>query len=100
MEKERRESKAFLYEKLYLSPALQPEKDAAERVIAELFEFWLAHPDALPTSYQEKAHLESLPRVVCDYIAGMTDTFILDQYEQHCGGGAAEVIRRGKGPND
>ena len=96
VERERKQSKAFLYERLYLSPALQPEKDAAERVISEMFEFWVGRPGALPPSYQEKAHNESLPRVVCDYIAGMTDTFILDQYEQHCGGGAAEVIRRGK----
>ena len=92
---ERHQSKAFLYERLYMSPALQPEKDAAERVISEMFEFWIAHPDALPPSYQEKAHNQSLPRVVCDYIAGMTDTYILDQYQEHCGGGASEVIRRG-----
>ena len=92
---ERSQSKAFLYDRLYLSPALQPEKDAAERVITEMFEFWISHPEALPPSYQEKAHHDSLPRVVCDYIAGMTDTFILEQYQQHCGGGVAEAIRRG-----
>jgi dGTPase len=43
------------------------------------------HPSALPHYYQEKAAQESLPRVVCDYIAGMTDHFIIDQYERHCG---------------
>ena len=92
---ERTQSKSFLYERLYMSVALQPEKDAAERVITEMFEFWISHPESLPASYQEKAHQESLPRVVCDYIAGMTDSFILDQYQQHCGGGAAEAIRKG-----
>ena len=92
---ERSQCKAFLYDRLYMSVALQPEKDAAERVITEMFEFWISHPEALPASYQEKAQKESLPRVVCDYIAGMTDTFILDQYKLHCGGGAAEAIRRG-----
>ncbi len=93
---ERSQSKAFLYDRLYMSAALQPEKDAAERVITEMFEFWISHPEALPASYQEKAQKEDLPRVVCDYIAGMTDTFILEQYQQHCGGGAAEAIRRGQ----
>ena len=93
---ERIQCKGFLYERLYMSPVLQPEKDAAERVIAEMFEFWIAHPEALPASYQEKAHEGSLPRVICDYIAGMTDTFILDQYQEHCGGGAADAIRRGQ----
>ncbi len=91
---ERAQSKSFLYDRLYMSAALQPEKDAAERVITEMFEFWISHPEALPASYQEKAQKENLPRVVCDYIAGMTDTFILEQYQQHCGGGAAEAIRR------
>ncbi len=95
VEKERAQSKAFLYDKLYLSPALQPEKDAAERVILEMFEFWMKHPDALPASYQEKARDGNLPRVVCDYIAGMTDSFVLEQHAVHCGGRASDVIRRG-----
>jgi dGTPase len=41
-------------------------------------------PQSLPTSYQEKAKREPLPRVVCDYIAGMTDNFIYEQYEKYC----------------
>ena len=45
----------------------------------------MAHPEALPHNYQEKAKQDSLPRVVCDYIAGMTDNFIFEQYEKHCG---------------
>ncbi len=82
---ERREAKAFLHERLYSSPELRPEKEEAERVVSELFEYWMAHPETLPPSYQEKAQQETLPRVVCDYIAGMTDNFIRGQYEQHCG---------------
>jgi dGTPase len=82
---ERRQSKDFLYENLYLSPALADEKDDAERVVSELFAFWMTHPGALPHNYQEKAREESLPRIICDYIAGMTDNFILEQYEKHCG---------------
>jgi dGTPase len=42
-------------------------------------------PENLPLSYQEKAKLERLPRVVCDYIAGMTDNYIYEQYEKYCG---------------
>jgi dGTPase len=80
IESERAQTKSFLYENLYFSKALEPEKDAAERVITELFEHWIADPDALPASHREKAQREPLPRVVCDYIAGMTDNFILDQH--------------------
>ncbi len=75
-----REAKEFLYRNLYYSAALVPEKDSAERIVTELFEHWVAHPDALPSSYQEKSRQEPLPRVVCDYIAGMTDNFILEQH--------------------
>ena len=83
---ERKQAKDFLYENLYFSSALADEKDDAERVVGELFAFWMEHPEALPQSYQEKARDESLPRVICDYIAGMTDNFIFEQYEKHCSG--------------
>ena len=81
---ERKQSKQFLYDNLYFSPALSDEKDEAERLITELFSFWSDHPEALPHNYQEKAKQESLPRVICDYIAGMTDNFIFEQYGKHC----------------
>jgi dGTPase len=85
IEKGRRETKQFLYQNLYFSPALEPEKDDAERVITELFDLWMKHPEKLPTSYQEKAEVEPLARVICDYIAGMTDNFIYEQYDRNCG---------------
>jgi dGTPase len=83
VEADRRAAKQFLYENLYLSPTLEPEKGDAERIISELFSFWMQKPASLPPSYQQKAEEESLPRVVCDYIAGMTDNFISEQYERH-----------------
>jgi len=90
IENERRQTKEFLYQNLYFSPALEPEKDDAERVIAELFDLWMQHPEKLPASYQEKAEAEPRARIVCDYIAGMTDTFIFEQYEKYCGQGIAK----------
>src|SRR5579862_703136 len=86
VEAARKQSKDFLYENLYFSPALAGEKDDAERVVGELFAFWMAHPESLPHNYQEKAKEDPLPRVVCDYIAGMTDNFIFEQYEKYCRG--------------
>ena len=87
VEAERKQSKAFLYENLYYSPSLSDEKDDAEQVVGELFAFWADHPEALPHNYREKAKVEGTPRVICDYIAGMTDHFILEQYEKYCGTG-------------
>ena len=82
---ERKQNKDFLYENLYYSPSLADEKDDAERVVSELFAFWMTYPESLPHNYRDKAKEESLPRVICDYIAGMTDHFIYEQYEKHCG---------------
>ena len=42
-------------------------------------------PENLPSTNKKKAKQEPLARVVCDYIAGMTDTFIHEQYQKFCG---------------
>ena len=86
VEEERCGTKEFLYKNLYFSAALDPEKNDAERVIRELFDLWMAKPESLPHNYQEKVGKEPLARVVCDYIAGMTDNFIYEQYAKYCGG--------------
>jgi dGTPase len=79
---ERAEAKSFLYKNLYFSEALQAEKIDAELIVGGLFGHFMAHPESLPPSYQDKATVDSLPRVVCDYIAGMTDNFIQKNYER------------------
>jgi len=81
VERERRQAKAFLYDHLYYSETLRPEKDHAEVVVSGLFDYYITHQEALPLSYQE-AFSGDPARVVCDYIAGMTDNYILAQYEQ------------------
>ena len=85
VEEERRTTKQFLYNNLYFSPSLAEEKDDAEIVVSTLFEQWMEKPSTLPHNYQEKAREEPLARVVCDYIAGMTDNFIYEQYEKFVG---------------
>jgi dGTPase len=92
VEAERKQIKDFLYENLYYSASLAEEKELAERIVSELFGFWMNKPSALPHYYQEKAGRESLARVVCDYIAGMTDHFIVEQYEKHCGGNKSSPL--------
>jgi dGTPase len=85
VEDERRQAKEFLHSTMYNSATLAPEKIAAERIISELFEFWMAKPEHLPSSYREKSKQDPLPRVVCDYIAGMTDNYIYERHEKYCG---------------
>ena len=81
---ERRETKAFLHAHLYDSPVLSSDRLRLEELISQLFQFWLAHPEELPQSYQEQVPGEKPERVVCDYIAGMTDNFVTDQHRRLC----------------
>jgi dGTPase len=86
VEEERRQIKAFLYQNVYESQVLQADHMQAEQVISDLFEFFMNSPEELPDSYQKKMHHEQLYRVVCDYIAGMTDSYILEQHRRFCPG--------------
>jgi dGTPase len=80
MEELRLEAKRFLYSHLYNSLEVTQDHEEAAQVIAELFEAWTHDPSLLPTSYTSSVSEEGAPRVVADYLAGMTDNFILAQY--------------------
>jgi dGTPase len=84
VDEERREIKEFLYKNVYFSPVLQRDKKQAEQVISEMFAFFIKSPRELPASYQEKTRSEPLHRIVCDYVAGMTDSYILEQHRRFC----------------
>lgn len=79
-EAQRLEEKRYLYDTLYTCPSLDLEHRKAGEVVTELFEFWMREPDELPDAYIAEIESEGLTRVVADYIAGMTDNFILLQY--------------------
>ncbi len=70
-----RDLKRFLHKHMYGSPLLEAGREIATRRIAEMFEVFLLHPRLLPPNYSEAALSQPLYRVVCDYIAGMTDTY-------------------------
>jgi dGTPase len=81
-ESHRLQEKRYLYDTLYTCDALSLEHDKAEEVVTALFNFWISEPQELPSGYVEEIETEGLARVVADYIAGMTDSFILLQYAQ------------------
>jgi dGTPase len=81
-ESERAEEKRYLYDTLYTCPELEQEHAKAEAVVTELFENWVRHPEQLPESYRAEIDSEGAPRVTADYIAGMTDNFILSQHAE------------------
>lgn len=80
VEAQRIEEKRYLSRELYSCPALTIEHEKAEEVVKALFDFWIDSPEELPQGYIDEIPGEGLARVVADYIAGMTDAFILQQY--------------------
>lgn len=86
IDRERRQIKQFLYENLYYSSVLRADKEQGEQVIGDLFDFFMSSPSDLPGSYQAKAQQEPLYRVVCDYLAGMTDNYVQEQHRRFCTG--------------
>jgi dGTPase len=79
-ERERLQEKQYLYDTLYTCAELEIEHDKAEEVVTALFDFWIENPEELPQGYFDQTESEGLARTVADYIAGMTDSFILLQY--------------------
>lgn len=76
-----RELKDFLFQRLYRHHRVMRMQTKAERVIAELFQAYVDEPLQLPEKIQARLLEEtSLQRVVCDYIAGMTDRFALQEH--------------------
>ncbi len=92
-EAERMEEKRYLYDTLYTCTALDLEHSKAGEVVTELFNFWVNEPEELPEAYFAEIESEGLARVVADYIAGMTDNFILLQYAD-----VRRKVRSGKAP--
>jgi dGTPase len=80
IEELRREAKQHLYATLYSSEELQRDLQEAALVVRNMFSRWVNDPSLLPTAGQSQLAGQGIPRVVADYIAGMTDNYILQQY--------------------
>jgi dGTPase len=76
-----RQLKAFLTGRVYESRELVEQRARAVEKIEWLFNFLLAHPEQISSGFRENLEAEARERVVCDYIAGMTDAYFLKTYE-------------------
>ena len=76
------ELKRFLFENLYRHYKVDKMRVKAEIFITRLFETYLQYPNLLPPKYRVRSERFGLERTVCDYIAGMTDRFALDEYKR------------------
>jgi dGTPase len=80
--------KRFLFARLYSEAAIAEDRDRSVAALDSLFSFFLEHPERMPGQYAEQARREPVHRIVCDYIAGMTDHFLLRQRRELLGANA------------
>lgn len=74
----------FLFDAVYMHPANVEQDDRAGRIIRGLFAAYVADPGLLPPRYRQRIDADGLHRVVCDYIAGMTDRFCQEEHAKIC----------------
>jgi dGTPase len=77
--------KEFLFARLYSHQDVNSERKRLTDSIRSLFAYYLKHPRSLPTFYFDQSQQEPVHRVVCDYIAGMTDHYLLEQHHKLLG---------------
>jgi len=80
--KKNRELKNFLYQKMYRHYRVVRMAEKAEKFLAELFNAYISESAQLPPTAQSRIEQVGLHRAVCDYIAGMTDRYALDEHEK------------------
>ncbi len=80
-----RELRKFLYANLYYHPDVAGINRRACRMLRALFQACVAKPALLGGGAMRRVRREGLERTVCDYISGMTDGYLLDQYARICG---------------
>jgi len=82
LEKKRVELRTFLKNKLYRHYRVVRMSDKARRFLRALFEVYLSKPEQLPPGSQKRLKADGEHRVVCDYLAGMTDRYAQDEYRR------------------
>ncbi len=77
----------FLYQNVYYHPRVAEVNQRACEMLRRVFEAYLADPDRLGEGAMRRVEKEGLHRTVCDYIAGMTDRYVMEEYARIAGKG-------------
>jgi len=80
-----RSVKDFLRRRLYEHPSVYRERRSISRQLESLFDYFMENPRRLPAAYFLKTREEPPHRIVCDYIAGMTDSYLREQWARNIG---------------
>jgi dGTPase len=82
MNRRNRELKDFLYNKMYRHYRVVRMQVKAERIVEELFNAYRDEPSTLPRQFQAFLEQRGLERTICDYIAGMTDRYAIEEHQK------------------
>ena len=72
----------FMFRHVYIGSSAKIEEQRARHVIESVYNYLIAHPDYFPEDSQRRIPTEGLHRTACDYVAGMTDRYILARYHE------------------
>ncbi len=72
----------FMFDALYFNPIAKGEESKVEELIGRLFSHFCSHPEQMPPEYRRFCETDGVPRAACDYVAGMSDKYALDKYEE------------------
>ena len=72
----------FLFQSVYHNPMAKGEEGKAQEMIRSLFAYYQRNPDDLPSDFQDIRARDGVDRAVCDYIAGMTDSYAVEKFEE------------------
>ena len=76
------ELRSFLFENVYNNKAAKGEEDKAMEMLRILFEYYVKHPEEMPSIYRKNLDTESVERCVCDFVSGMTDRYAIDLFRE------------------
>jgi dGTPase len=76
------ELRHYLYNHLYFNPEVHDPNTRAVRTLDDLFRYYVAHPSQLGTSSRKRIHKDGLHRAICDYMAGMTDRYAIQEHHR------------------
>jgi dGTPase len=76
------EFREFMFEKVYHSTELEPDRKKAQYIIHKLYEYFMIHPEGLPQDYLEREDTWGLEVIIVDYIAGLTDMYAVNLFEK------------------
>ena len=74
--------RSFMFARVYRNPVAKGEESKARDMLQMLFRFYVDHPEQLPADFQPQLSFDGLGRTVCDYIAGMTDNYAIEKFNE------------------